>query len=308
MRTAYFCSIRSPGTVLRESRTRAFVSARASAQARVAVATPDIRVIRFRATRSALSTDRAFALDPEQDVSATYGSAVSCQEVDLERAGGRADQAQRVGRHVDSGQNPLPAGDQLSGGHRIGRDGGYRGDVHTRPRHRPAGPRGRRDPRPARRPRSAERPEGRDPRSATRTSSSSSLAAVIVRSGPGCARAPPTCRSRPPSDQVTRWACQSSRRSSKSLRQWQPRDSCRSHADATTAPATVTRLVASQDTTPGSAPSSGSSWLSSAAAASRPEACRRPPQYRLMARCNRGTTEGRAPPRPCVRRHLAERR
>jgi hypothetical protein len=57
-RTAYFSRIRRPGVVLRVSSTRAFVPASASAQARVCVATPDMRQSRFSAVRSAVNRAR----------------------------------------------------------------------------------------------------------------------------------------------------------------------------------------------------------------------------------------------------------
>ncbi len=57
-RTAYFSRARSPGVVLRVSRTVALVPSSASAQARVAVAMPDSRPSRLSALRSAVSRSR----------------------------------------------------------------------------------------------------------------------------------------------------------------------------------------------------------------------------------------------------------
>ena len=57
-RTAYFSSARSPGIVLRVSRTCAPVPSIASTQRRVRVATPDRWPSRFRAVRSAVSRSR----------------------------------------------------------------------------------------------------------------------------------------------------------------------------------------------------------------------------------------------------------
>ena len=57
-RTAYFCSARHPGRVLRVSSTRARVPASASTQAAVAVATPERWEAKLRAVRSAVSSPR----------------------------------------------------------------------------------------------------------------------------------------------------------------------------------------------------------------------------------------------------------
>src|SRR3954463_15714354 len=57
-RTAYFSSGRSPGVVLRVSRTRAFVPSIASTQARVCVAMPLARPAMVSALRSAASRAR----------------------------------------------------------------------------------------------------------------------------------------------------------------------------------------------------------------------------------------------------------
>lgn len=57
-RTAYFSSARSPGVVLRVSRTFAFVPSSTSAQARVAVAIPESLQSRLSALRSPVSRSR----------------------------------------------------------------------------------------------------------------------------------------------------------------------------------------------------------------------------------------------------------
>ena len=58
-RTAYFCSARRPGRVLRVQTMRAFVPATAFTSAAVAVAVPDSGPRKFSATRSAVSKLRA---------------------------------------------------------------------------------------------------------------------------------------------------------------------------------------------------------------------------------------------------------
>ena len=57
-RTAYFCSARQPGSVLRVSSTRALVPSRASTHAAVAVATPERWQAKLSAVRSAVSRPR----------------------------------------------------------------------------------------------------------------------------------------------------------------------------------------------------------------------------------------------------------
>ncbi len=64
-RTAYFSSWRSPGVVLRVSRTAHPVPASASAHARVAVAMPDRWVRKLSRVRSAPSSSRSGAADPQ---------------------------------------------------------------------------------------------------------------------------------------------------------------------------------------------------------------------------------------------------
>ena len=66
-----------------------------------------------------------------------------------------------------------------------------------------------------------------------------------------------------PARSAMRWPCHASRRPSKSSRQWAPRDSSRSRAEASTAVATVIRLVASHDASPGSTPCCSASRASS---------------------------------------------
>ena len=61
-RTAYFSSARSPGVVLRVSRTTQPVPSSASAHRRVSVATPDRWHSRLSAVRSAVSSDRVGAV------------------------------------------------------------------------------------------------------------------------------------------------------------------------------------------------------------------------------------------------------
>lgn len=83
-RTAYFSSSRSPGVVLRVSRTAAPVPATASAHARAEVAIPDRWVRKFSMVRSAPSISRSGALirstsqpAPIRSPSARSGSAAS---------------------------------------------------------------------------------------------------------------------------------------------------------------------------------------------------------------------------------------
>ena len=87
-RTAYFCSIRRPGTVLRESRTRVRVPASACTQAAVAVATPDIRVSRLSATRSAVSSARALPVTVASTSPRRHRRAVGGVQDDLESPAG----------------------------------------------------------------------------------------------------------------------------------------------------------------------------------------------------------------------------
>ncbi|CAM5376258.1 hypothetical protein STENM327S_05074 [Streptomyces tendae] len=80
-RTANFSRLRSPGVVLRVSRTLAFVPSRASAHARVADAMPDMRHRRFSALRSAVRmsrvrvvTERSFWPSSTRSPSSTWRS------------------------------------------------------------------------------------------------------------------------------------------------------------------------------------------------------------------------------------------
>ena len=68
IRTAYFSRARSPGVVLRVSRTIAPVPASASAQRRVSVATPERWHSRFSADRSAVSISRVGAVTRARSV------------------------------------------------------------------------------------------------------------------------------------------------------------------------------------------------------------------------------------------------
>ena len=115
-RTAYFWSIRRPGTVLRESRTRAPVPASASAQARVAVATPDIRVTRFSATRSARSIARALP----STSSSTWPRRTdvpSAAATSIENGPASAQTRPRAYAATSMpASTPVAAGDQLAGG------------------------------------------------------------------------------------------------------------------------------------------------------------------------------------------------
>src|SRR5829696_2963450 len=93
IRTAYFCNIRKPGTVLRVSRIRVPVPANASTQVLVAVATPDIKVSRFNATRSARSRAWAFAERSSRRGDQAHGKCGNGQSGD--GAGGPGDELRR---------------------------------------------------------------------------------------------------------------------------------------------------------------------------------------------------------------------
>ena len=107
MRTAYFSSARRPGVVLRVSRTIAPVPARASAQRRVSVATPERWHSKLSADRSAVSSSRVGAVTRARSVPGTTPLAVGDEIVEVRRRRS-AHRIDHRGRHGETGHDAVP--------------------------------------------------------------------------------------------------------------------------------------------------------------------------------------------------------
>ena len=207
-RTAYFSSTRRPGVVLRVSSTVRLVPASASAQARVCVATPDMRQSRFSAVRSAVSSGPRRSGHGGQHVARGRPASPSCDRASKRPRRHRADQVEDRGGDRQPGDHAVGPGDEVAGVVLVGRDGGHDGDVDAVRAPGPRRARSRRSgaPRPARSPAVPQlRPQWTALTRAHPVATSSSMRPS--RADPGHAGGP-----------ATRAAA-----SGKSSRQWQPR-------------------------------------------------------------------------------------
>ena len=108
IRTAYFSSARSPGIVLRVSRTIAAVPARASAHRRVSVATPERWQSRLSADRSAVSNRRVGAVTRATSVPGDDPLPVVDEIVEV-GCGRAADRLDHGGSHRQAGDDTVTA-------------------------------------------------------------------------------------------------------------------------------------------------------------------------------------------------------